>query len=1082
MSSSQMDPQKAETVLSNSAEPAAIRTDLEDVLAPVKPPTSAEVPTGDRESAKSPAIITNPPPNRPTSDPSSPPPKSSISLNTTSTEISNLSLMSPLQSASPSVPGRPEAKTLDGDLWVKLEENKSPSIARPQGEKGNRAFSPGKLEGNSGGTSPKRPPASQKPQVPPVPPQDLQVPVDPDPRLVTPVTKPLNPESEGDTYDPPSRTPVYPRVTGSSQKGSAASPKALALDQTPISLINDQHEVELLPRRHSADKRGSNLGDVQDTVTITKVAKRSKGADRPKTPVLRPRTPAERAKTPVLRPRTPADRPKTPVLRPRTPVDRPKTPVTRSKTPIERPMTPVDRPATPGVKTDMRRRRRRNSRDEFCWKCHKDEVEIACSTCVRSWHKKCIGGGPPSSPSDWICGECASILKAENASTRSPLMFNLTMDQLCMVLKHIILKMKRVTGSEEFSTPVDLTDITNYLDYIVKPMDLTLLETNIRSKEYGSPDAFMADAKWILHNCLVYNTEGGKYTDTSKLTTVAKGLIKVAREELSELESCPTCYIRGRHLGRPHYTWFSDSCKPPHLLVWAKLKGFPYWPAKIMPRWNQQGFVDVRFFGEHNRAWVSPKDIYLYSKEPPTATPKSKKEDIAECLREISIHIKRLSETFGRFEHAPPKTSFNPFDSHQITMLLPDYEPPAGDYYRLPKRRPIRGKKRRWDLTGDTSSEAYFHSDAETLADFNEGEDDEDEEVKGRETPRMRGSRRPETPGLPEASIPGKRSGTSISRTLPLKRNSRGSAGVRRGERRRTTGDIEREEDERVRPTRQMPERLNREGVVINKRPREPSTSGRSQEDSKEEGEEKGKADEVVRHRAKKSFPNKPPAMGGGKEGGLTTMKMEGSWWGAPAEAGPLSAILNRGADTLAKQMAVIIEEGIKMAAQGKGVLAGGVSMEQALAFDMKLRMERMKWEHEQEIAEVKRNSEKEWKELKTAIEAEHLRSIEEIQQSAELEKNRCIRATKQKQWCNSCQKESCMYCCWNTSYCSESCQIKDWGQHQNKCKRKNREGANKASKAPVTGGNRVNGDKEQPEVVSKGISGQSNFSYSRGA
>lgn len=44
------------------------------------------------------------------------------------------------------------------------------------------------------------------------------------------------------------------------------------------------------------------------------------------------------------------------------------------------------------------------------------------------------------------------------------------------------------------------------MEYVVKPMDLCLLENNVKSKLYGSTDAFMADAKWIQHNCIVFNT------------------------------------------------------------------------------------------------------------------------------------------------------------------------------------------------------------------------------------------------------------------------------------------------------------------------------------------------------------------------------------------------------------------------------------------------------------------------------------------------------------------------------------------------------------------------------------------------
>ena len=37
----------------------------------------------------------------------------------------------------------------------------------------------------------------------------------------------------------------------------------------------------------------------------------------------------------------------------------------------------------------------------------------------------------------------------------------------------------------------------------------------------------------------------------------------------------------------------------PHMLIWARLKGFPYWPAKAVK--SRDGNVDCRFFGRHDR-------------------------------------------------------------------------------------------------------------------------------------------------------------------------------------------------------------------------------------------------------------------------------------------------------------------------------------------------------------------------------------------------------------------------------------------------------------------------------------------------
>ncbi|XP_011313479.1 protein kinase C-binding protein 1 [Fopius arisanus] len=928
----------------------------------------------------------------------------------------------------------------------------------------------------------------------------------------TPVSKP---QRESDTapeiYDSASRpkTPANPKVLSSPR---SPTPKAFTLDKIPISLSQEQPEVELILKSSLEIRKNSGaLKSVDDdAVTITKVPKRSQ-VDRPKTPVTRSKTPVVRPNTPVLRPRTPG-------LRPKTPVERPKTPGLTSKTPAERPKTPgvhgssekkrrqsifaegeLDKEVEKIIQEsedEGRRKRRRHSRDNYCWKCHKDGVEAACSTCVRSWHRRCIGGTAPSASSDWICGECASILKAENPSTRSPSMSNLTVDQLCMVLKHIILKMKQITGAEEFSKPVDLVDVPNYLDYIIKPMDLTLLEGNIKSKEYGSPDAFMADAKWILHNCLVFNTEGGKYTDTSKLTTVAKQLIKLAREEVSELESCPTCYVRGRHLPRPNYTWFIDACSPPHLLVWAKLKGFPYWPAKVMPRWNNQGYVDVRFFGEHNRAWVSPKDLYLYSKDPPAGSGRSKKHEIADCLREISIHIKRLGETFGRFEHAPHKTQFNPHDPLQIKTLLPDYDPPLQVEDRIPRRVIGKGKKRKWDSLSDSVSEAYFYSDAETLAgDFNE-DDEEDDDDDGKESPRKR--KRSLTPGLPEAPIPGKRS-RQIKVSKPTPRRGSAGKGMRGG---RRSANFERESRGRGsghgRSTRQASERISRRprstvgemkneeagnneeiaGKVAEKMERMQKIPQMEKIEKLEEKQEKQGLERKHR-RAKKSFPNKPPGIGastGQRPQVKSPVKLEKSF-GVPADAGPLSSLISKGADTLAKQMGLIIEESIKQATQGEGPVAGIVGADRAIIFDMKLRMERIKWEHQQEIAELKQISEKTWREDKAVMETEHLRALEELRKTLEEEKFICIAETKGKQWCVGCGVEACMNCCWNTSYCSESCQELDWRKHQTKCMRRK-----SITNRSVASTSRVNGQKEQSEAIPKSMSTPNTTSYVRGA
>nr|XP_026246742.1 protein kinase C-binding protein 1-like [Urocitellus parryii] len=100
----------------------------------------------------------------------------------------------------------------------------------------------------------------------------------------------------------------------------------------------------------------------------------------------------------------------------------------------------------------------------------------------------------------------------------------LTIEQLSYLLKFAIQKMKQ-PGTDAFQKPVPLEQHPDYAEYIFHPMDLCTLEKNAKKKMYGCTEAFLADAKWILHNCIIYN--GGNH----KLTQIAKVVIKICEHE-----------------------------------------------------------------------------------------------------------------------------------------------------------------------------------------------------------------------------------------------------------------------------------------------------------------------------------------------------------------------------------------------------------------------------------------------------------------------------------------------------------------------------------------------------------------------
>lgn len=71
---------------------------------------------------------------------------------------------------------------------------------------------------------------------------------------------------------------------------------------------------------------------------------------------------------------------------------------------------------------------------------------------------------------------------------------------------------------------------------------------------------------------------------------------------------------------------------------------------------------------------------------------------------------------------------------------------------------------------------------------------------------------------------------------------------------------------------------------------------------------------------------------------------------------------------------------------------------------------------------------------MKSSVEVEKQRSINDTRKQCEVERLQAIEQTKKKQWCASCGKEAQFYCCWNTSYCDYPCQQKHWPKHVKTC------------------------------------------------
>ncbi|XP_022918841.1 zinc finger MYND domain-containing protein 11 isoform X2 [Onthophagus taurus] len=166
------------------------------------------------------------------------------------------------------------------------------------------------------------------------------------------------------------------------------------------------------------------------------------------------------------------------------------------------------------------------------------------------------------------------------------------------------------------------------------PISMADLQKKVNNREYSSISEFQADVLMIRHNIAIFHgLESQEYG-------AAELMLRDCCHELSELCVCSDCY---RHSNEKlHTSWFCFPCKNPHRLVWAKQKGYPHWPAKIIRETDT--LYDVRFFGgKYERSILSKNSVK------PIDTPMDKLQikhnaGFKKALDELHLHQSLLAD------------------------------------------------------------------------------------------------------------------------------------------------------------------------------------------------------------------------------------------------------------------------------------------------------------------------------------------------------------------------------------------------------------------------------------------------------
>ncbi|XP_071944127.1 zinc finger MYND domain-containing protein 11-like [Antedon mediterranea] len=227
--------------------------------------------------------------------------------------------------------------------------------------------------------------------------------------------------------------------------------------------------------------------------------------------------------------------------------------------------------------------------DWYCIECHKAGEVVCCTSCHRVCHIECIAE-EDQGKQEWTCLVCQGGTKCK---------LGLTTTEIREIISHVLARMKE-KAARELQRKLNLDDMPNYYNLVYKHMDFNIMMQKIENEEYQTLEEFQGDAEIVLHVAAVYH---GVDSDKAELCRI---VLEDCKYDLDEVRICKDCYESSN--SRKDNMWFCRPCSPVHDAVWAQLKGFGYWPAKVLRK--QAGQVDVRFFGSrHQRAWISEINI-----------------------------------------------------------------------------------------------------------------------------------------------------------------------------------------------------------------------------------------------------------------------------------------------------------------------------------------------------------------------------------------------------------------------------------------------------------------------------------------
>lgn len=723
--------------------------------------------------------------------------------------------------------------------------------------------------------------------------------------------------------------------------------------------------------------------------------------------------------------------------------------------------------------------------DWYCFHCHSGGEVVLCRDCHRVYHQGCIKQDLCDQISGFVCNFCRSfkaIPTDYNKAERTDLnnLLQLTTARLKEKMPGSILSRappppaknpyltsdrKATVGEDGVINTADREAFASFGEekwrakfLLKRHIDLEEVMGKCRTAQYRILEEFKADIQNIVHNVVIYHGAHSGMADQ------ARQMFRDCCYDISEMTTCRDCYRYANTRGDKH--WFAKPCRPLHEIVYAKQKGFPYWPAKVVGKENNESQLEVRFFGGfHQRASVDKHHI-----KPISTNIHSLQIKRTSAWNKASEELKRYQELLEKYKDKPEFTNSqygDPFDGEKVSQLTSSFGPESESESDEEQNRepgdpgtsmPIMDTSNIVVPSHNTILQSPMTVVSRPLVSTPSSASRPPTKLRRIEPKPLPGGESPaavvQTPAAPP--LPGVTAASSQAMTMPLT-----FVTVPPQQFHIQPQTLQQQQQQQL---QQHQLQIQHPQIQLQQSPmqqQQHNTSGQMSHHSMLQSpsihieispQQQAQLMSPVQNQQQTiqqqqqpmlpqqpSLPQQTPAQNTSskkedkrkekhknlhQESLIKDVKEEYDAEDAVSSSSHVTRFINQSVQTPSKLLRMVAEE-----------ICGQSSRKPHADRDFKEYAEKLRAEFEQEkkraINVATRSLERDLERSR----ADHLSEMENL-----IEKHKqTVSETKKKQWCYECEAEAIYWCCWNTAYCSQDCQQTHWTrEHKKQCKRPN--------------------------------------------